>query len=197
MRRTMNKNFFLDLLGYSMLLLFGVTLFVHYLSHELVYLFWFSNHTTLIIGLALLFRNRFWLTAEVALGIIPELLWISDFLSFRFFAHPLFGFTSYIFEPSYPLMQYLLALQHLFVLPLTVIALWIMRPLRGSYFGAFLHSAFLWTSGYLLGSQFNVNCSYHACLFLFEHHAYVLFWPFLALGMIWLTYRMLLISEHN
>lgn len=183
------------MLGYTMLFLFGATVVVHYFAHELVYLFWFSNHTTLIIGLALLFRSRFWLTAEVALGIIPEILWIADFLSSRFFAYNLFGFTSYLFEPSYSLMQYILALQHLLVLPLAAIALWVMRPLPGSYFGAFLHGTFLWASGYLLRPQLNINCSYRACISLFEHKAYILFWPFLALGIVWLTYRMLLIAN--
>ncbi len=188
----MKKNIFFDMLGYFMLLLFGMTVFVHHLSHDLVYLFWFSNHTTLVIGLALLFRSRFWLTAEVALGLLPELLWIVDFVSARFFSYPIFGFTSYLFDPSYPLLQYLLALQHLFVLPLAIIALWFMHPQRGSYGGAFLHGVLLWFSGYLLRPQLNINCSYHACISFFEHKAYLLFWPFLALGIIWLVYRILL-----
>jgi len=193
----MNKNIFFDLLGYSMLLLFVITVFVHYRSHELVYLFWFSNHTTFILGLALLFRSRFWLTAEVALGIIPELLWIADFVSNLAFAFPLFGFTSYLFEPSYPFLQYILTLQHLFVLPLAALALWRMHPLQGSYFGAVLHGTVLWIVGYVLGPQLNINCSYRACIFLLEHNTYILFWPFLGLGITWIAYRMLILAEHK
>ncbi|MFQ5621685.1 MAG: hypothetical protein ACE5FT_07665, partial [Candidatus Nanoarchaeia archaeon] len=71
------------------------------------YILWFCNHTAIVLGIAFLFRSPYWITAEVSVGLIPQLLWGIDYLSKLFFGtHWLGGFTSYMFSPEYHYLHY-------------------------------------------------------------------------------------------
>ncbi|MBI4440682.1 hypothetical protein HY639_00800 [Candidatus Woesearchaeota archaeon] len=181
------KDVLLDLAGYCMLLVFALTALVHYLSGNLLEMTWFSNHTTLLIGIAILSRSRFWLTAETALAVLPEYTWISDFVYHYATGEYLTGATTYLTQmsPAY----YALAMQHLLVLPVAVICLWHMGAQHNSYIGVFLHGVVLWVTGYML----NTNCTLTPCVSFLAHKVYFVFWPFLMLFLGWLSYRLLLI----
>lgn len=172
------KDVFIDLIGFLMLMLFVVQAGLLYLSNELRYLWWFSNHAPLIIGLALIFRSSVWLTAEVAIGIIPEAIWITDFVYHALTGSFLTGVTSYLAQLQS--VQYVVALQHLVVIPFALACLWILGSENGIMI-SFSHGVVLWLSGYILSPELNINCSHKACVSFLEHPAYVLFWPFAAM----------------
>ncbi len=189
------KEIFIDLVGFLMLLLFVIQAGLLYLSNELRYLWWFSNHAPLIIGLALIFRSSVWLTAEVAIGIIPEMIWITDFVYNALTGSFLTGVTSYLAQLQ-P-VQYVVALQHLIVIPFALACLWILGSENGIMM-AFSHGVVLWLSGYILSQELNINCSHMPCVPFLEHPAYVLFWPFAAILIIVMSnWILIVLSKDN
>ena len=184
------KEVFFDLVGYLMISIFLFTAIIFYFTGHLKELLWFSNHAPLIIGLALLYRNKFWLTVEVILGFVPELVWIIDFIYSLIYSVPFFGVISYLSLQS-P-MHYIISLQHLMVIPLAVICLWKMGIHKDAFSGAFAQIAVLWAASYLVGFSSNTNCVFKACLPILMYPAYFMFYPFLIVGITWVTYRLLL-----
>ncbi len=185
------KEIFFDFIGFLLLLLFIAQAGLLILSHDYRYFVWFSNHAALIIGLAILYRSSLWITAEVAIGFVPEMVWITDFVYHIFTGKFLTGVTAYLAVLS-PL-QYAIALQHLLVIPLALLCLWFMGADGNGMMVAFVHGVLLWLSGYVLIPEANINCSYKSCITLLDHPAYILFWPFIALLVIFMSYGLLLL----
>ncbi|MEM3126853.1 MAG: hypothetical protein QW331_02180 [Candidatus Woesearchaeota archaeon] len=94
---------------------------------SLVYFFWLSNHISFFIGLAILFKSSFWLTAELSIAFVGELGWIVDFLSKLIFGVYLFGSTEYMFSPTYPTTLYWASMNHLIILPFGLAALFLLK----------------------------------------------------------------------
>ena len=147
--------------------------------------FWWCDHAAIIIGLAILFRSRFWLTAELNIMLIPQVLWTIDFLSKVFFNKFVFGFTAYMFEGPWTFK--LLSYQHLFMFILALIALFMMgKADKKAWIGSFIHGIFLFITGLLIPAYYNINCVHKNCLG-FQAEPYVLVWWTLFIAMVLIT----------
>jgi hypothetical protein len=136
-------------------------------------IFWICGHTTLIMGLAIIFRNKFWLTAELNIILIPQIIWTIDYLGKLIFDKFLFGFTTYMFEGNW--IFKILSYQHLFVFILTIYAVYLIKPSKKAWIGSIIHGIFLLSSGLIISEHYNINCAHRNCL-NFQIPHYLLIW---------------------
>lgn len=178
-------------LGLFFILLGIITLFWHIFVLDWRYVFWFCNHAMLIVGWALLKKNRFWLTAMLNWSIIPVSLWVVDFLSKLLFGFYIFGITSYMF--AQPFWKNIVSLQHLFTVPLMLYALWLVgKPHPRAWIGTTLHGTTLWLISYFFIRQdYNVNCVHKACVSFLDWPNYAFWWIIVGITMFFATNKIL------
>lgn len=125
--------------------------------------FWLSNHWALINGIAFLMRSRFMFSYIVALGIIPELFWVIDFLM-MVQGHHFLGITNYWFDKSYPFSLKLIALQHFLNPFASIYGIARFGFHKKAWIGALIHGiALLLISWIFFGAAENVNCVWRNC----------------------------------
>lgn len=177
-----------DILGIIFLFL-GITPLLSFLLFSRAeYVFWFSNHAFLILGIAMLFQSRFWIFAELCLGFVPELLWSIDYLFRLISGKFLWGFTNYMFTDAGAFNWFhLYSLQHLLFVPASIYALYILGgPVKKAWAGSFLHMAVLWIISWILPAELNVNCVREYCAW--NVPCYPLVWPVAVVVWILVTY---------
>ena len=158
-------------------LIIGVPAFLSFiLSGHPQYAVWFSNHSFIILGIALLFSSRFWVMAELCLGLIPELIWNIDYLAKLFTGEYIWGFTSYMFTDTGSFAwAHLYSLQHVLFIPAGLFALYLLKgSIRHSYLGSLLHGGIIWGLSFLMPG--NINCVYENCLPILIPY-YIAVWP--------------------
>ncbi|MBI4450740.1 hypothetical protein HY642_02080 [Candidatus Woesearchaeota archaeon] len=128
------------------------------------YLLWFCNHTTLIMGIALILRSPTLLAAELYIAVIPQMVWSADFLVKRFFGTDLLGISNYMFN-GYPADMYYFSLSHLVIVPVALYALWALgRPDAKAWNWAIFHGTLLFVVSLLVFPAANLNCVHKSCL---------------------------------
>jgi hypothetical protein len=158
------KNFILNAIG-ILLILFFVFRFICLVRDDmLVDVLWLCNHTPLILGTAILFRNSFWITAEISFLFFGVIGWVIDYLSKVIFDFHLLGSTDYLFPITNLEFFYVTSAVHLLTLPLAVFALMLIRkPEPSAWKGAVFHGAVLFPFVYLAGEENNINCLFEPC----------------------------------
>jgi hypothetical protein len=120
--------------------------------------FWLCNHVPILMGLAILFRSSFWLTAEFSLLFAGMLLWVVDFLAYFLFGIILFDSAMYIFNSAGTMFFYLSAIVHLLALPLAIIAIFLLKKQEPwAWKGSLLHALILMPIAAYMGSSYNIN----------------------------------------
>ncbi len=185
------KERILDILGWIFLLLGIASVCGHLVFQNWRYAIWFCNHAMIITGLAVIYRNRFWLTAMLNWAVIPVSIWTLDFIVRVVFGVFIFGVTTYMFEGS--VWNNLMSLQHLFTVPLMLYAMHLLKkPAKWAWLGTTAHGIILWIiSYYFITPDYNVNCVHSACTLLNGLPYYVTLWPLIAILMFFLTNRFL------
>jgi len=151
------------------------------------YFVWFSNHTFIILGLALLFRSPFWAFAELCLGALPELIWSADFLYTFFTGSQLWGFTSYMFTDSGFNWLHLYSLQHIVFVPAALYSMYLLGgPVKKAWIGSIFHGTAMWAASFAFTSDYNINCVYYTCLF--DLPFYRIAWPLLIVLHVFVVY---------
>ncbi len=151
------------------------------------YIVWFSNHTFIILGLALLFRSPFWAFAEFCLGAIPELLWSIDFLSRVFTGNYIWGFTSYMFRDGAFNWTHVYSFQHILFVPAALYAMYLLGgPVKRAWLGSIAQGVIMWAFSFAFSYDFNINCVYHKCIFDLPFYQFT--WPLLMLAHVFLIY---------
>jgi len=141
---------------------------VYALTGELYQILWFCSHQALVMGAAMYLRSSKWITAQLSLGIIPQVLWGLDFAAYAFTGTFPWGISDYMADPVYNTgPAYYLSLKHYFLAPLGLYALYkIGKPSRTDWHYAVLHLAIMVPlSVFLVSPELNVNCAYkNTCL---------------------------------
>lgn len=151
------------------------------------YVIWFSNHTFIILGLAVLLNSRFWVLAELCLGAIPELVWSFDFLWQLMTGISPLGITTYMFKNGAFDWLHLYSLQHILFVPACIYALYILKgPVSFAYLGSIAHGIAMWIWSFVPSSEYNINCVHYPCTFNLPY--YVWTWPLLMLAHVFLIY---------
>lgn len=178
-----------EVLGWLLMAVGVLPILTFLLFTRAEYVFWFSNHTFVVLGLAVLFRSRFWVLAELCIGLIPESMWSVDFLARLFTGEHVFGFTSYMFKNGAFDWLHLYSLQHILFVPAALYALYVLGgPEKGAWAGSLYHMIILWPLSFAFGTEFNLNCVFHDCgVFGFLPH-YQFTWPLLIITNVLVAY---------
>lgn len=185
------------LLG-SLLLVSWLFIFFHHVFWSYWgYLLWLSNIVLLFSGIALLMRNNFFISGSFLAVFLMHLLWIIDFLVLLFINSAPLGFTAYLRDLA--TWDVFMTSHHFFLLPVLGFALYRQKVF---YKKAWLLAGLLFllasfSSFFLTGSNYNINCSHGSCgvledsfgliqdLYDFNSFLYLIF---INLGMTFLNY---------
>lgn len=169
-------------------LIIGITPFLTFLTFERPeYIVWFSNHTFIILGLALLLKSPFWAFAQLCLGAIPELIWSFDFVFRLLTGAQLWGITEYMFKNGAFDWLHLYSLQHIFFVPAALYAMYLLGgPVRNAWLGSIGQGIVMWGLSFAFSPDLNINCVYYKCLF--DLPLYRITWPALILLHVILVY---------
>lgn len=187
-----------DVLGWVLVALGVLSLATHFLLGNPRHAVWFSNHTFLVMGVAVLLRSRFWVFAELCIGFIPELVWSADYVYRLFTGEFLWNLTNYMFvEGGGFNWLHLYSLSHLLFVPAGLLALFVLGgPVRQAYLGSFVHLVILWPLSMAFGTEYNLNCVFHHCQVLEFLPQYQILWPvtmvvhvFLVYWVVWLLWK--------
>lgn len=143
------------------------TVAVYFKFGEPQYILWLCNHQSFVYALAIWKRNPRWITAELTLGIIPQLLWGIDYLWRLLTGNFIWGITQYMFIENYATSTYYISLQHLILAPVALYALHrIGKPSMRDWKLAVVHVVLMITLTFALtGASYNINCAYrNACI---------------------------------
>ncbi len=158
-------------------------------QHSSQYLLWFSNHTFLVMGIAVLLRLRSLATAELALGAIAELVYSVDMIATLVLGHSPTGITSYLFVNGVFDMRQLYSFHHLLFFPAALLSIQVLGgPSRDGWVWGLFHGLLIWGLSWAVGE--NLNCVREACVM--EMPFYFLSWPLLMALQLILVHRLML-----
>ncbi len=150
------KGDWLNIIGVFLIVLGIVHLIQTILAVEPIHVFWLCNHVLVFMGIAILFRSSFWLTAEFLILFLGQFIWIINFV-FR------------IFNSAFVVVDYRIGLipvlVHLLTLPLAFVAiLLLMKKEKFAWTGSLLHAVILMPFVLYFGSYYNLNCLFEPCV---------------------------------
>jgi hypothetical protein len=151
-----NKDFILNLIGIFLIVLGIIHLIQTIFFVDPVHFFWMCNHVILFIGIAILFRNSFWLMAEFLLLFLGQFIWIINYI-FR-------AFNSAFVVISYRI-EVISAIVHLVTLPLGLMGILLLKKKeKYAWKGSLLHALILMPFVLYFGSYYNLNCFFEPCV---------------------------------
>lgn len=153
---------------------------------DLSNLLWFCSHTPLIFAFAFFTKNTNIIKTLISIGLIPQLIWIIDYLGKIIFGIFIFGATDYMFI-SAPFISYIISIfEHFLSTILALIITYKIKPKKKTLLYAFIYLlAILILSLTLTTENYNYNLTRHILIggeFTFPGYQYA--WIFLAMILI-------------
>lgn len=184
----LKKETILNIIG-CIFIIFGIAAIINAIYLKDYYgILWFCYSGLIIIGISILIRNSYLLTAQLNIFTIPLILWTIDFVYFLAVKHSLFGIVDYFFATS-TLIAKIISLQHLFTIPLSFYAMYLLKQKRKDAWKlSFLEIILIYIVSIILTSESsNINCVYRACVNFIPAKFYTITWFALAFLMVSLT----------
>ena len=175
----MNKKILINILG-SIFLIWGIgaiTDNIFKIDTGIAPVLWMSYICLIIIGIGVLKKDSSLIASQTAIIGIPYLFWNIDFLYYLFAGKSLFGTADYFFQPG-PIIGKIITLQHIFNLPLSLFAIYLIKLKRTDFWiisATQITLVFIISRAVTNYSQ-NVNCVYHNCANFSFGLPYVLEW---------------------
>ncbi len=127
---------------------------------------WFCSLSMFVLGFGMILKNDMLLNSFLAIALIVQPFWITDFILFSFFNIHVNGLSSYVFQPGFSFMEFLDNSKHLFMIPFGIYAVFTVsrRNFKSYFFTPFL-VAFILIASYILPPNLsNLNCVVKPCL---------------------------------
>jgi len=158
------KSVWLNIIGIFLVVL-GLVRIIQLLFFGVpVHVFWICNHILVFMGIAILFRNTFWLIAEFIFLFVGQFIWVIAFVMYFFFGVIVPGTSTHLIYDS-QFINIISLIVHFWTLPLGFIAILILnKQEKFAWKGALLHTAILFPFVIYFGSQYNLNCFFKPCL---------------------------------
>lgn len=169
MKKKVKRNF-LDVLIFIFGLFFvllGIAAIINSFLHpEVANFLWLCYLSLILIGVGMILRNSYLIVMQLNITLIPLLFWNVDFLYQLFSDKSLFGVTDYFFAGGINSLGNFVTLQHVYILPLAIYAvyrfgvkskkIWIASYVEASvvFFLSFFFTDF----------ERNTNCAFASCL---------------------------------
>lgn len=157
------KNLLLNSIGIFLIVLGIIRILQLIFFGEPIHIFWICNHVLVFMGIAILFRNSFWLTAEFCFLFVGQFVWVIGFLLFVLFGITLPGNSSYLLYNA-QFINLITILVHFLTLPLGFLAIFIIgKKEKFAWTGGLVHALLLIPFVLYFGSFYNLNCFYVPC----------------------------------
>ncbi len=184
-----NKNLKLNLLGIFFLLL-SMSAITNTIYVNIDGIFWICYISLILISIGILIRDDTLILSQLNILTIPLLVWIIDFLSFFIYGKTLLGITDYFFVNNGDIIGKIISLQHLFTVPLSLYALYIIKLKRKDAWKiSFIQVILVFIiSVYITSQESNLNYVYRFSNFnLNLGFLYYIFWFIGYFSMIFIT----------
>ncbi|MSS74128.1 hypothetical protein EXS72_00605 [Candidatus Pacearchaeota archaeon] len=179
-----SKKCYVQIIG-IVFLIFGIGAIVNTLTHindGLAPIIWFSYIGLILLAVGCFRRDGSLIASQLCILIIPYLIWNIDFFTYLFSSYSIWGTADYIFD-SGDLFGKIISLQHIFNIPLSLFALYLIGLKRKDFWKiSFFEIVILFfVSRFTTNYEQNVNCVYHNCASFDLGILYPLWW-FLGYG---------------
>lgn len=162
----MKKDFLLNLMGIFLIVLGIIRILQLIIFGEPIHIFWLCNHVLILIGIAILFRNSFWLIAEFCFLFIGQFVWIVGFLLYTIFGITIPGNSVYLIYNE-QFINLITILVHFLTLPLGFLAIFILgKKEKFAWVGGLIHAFILLPFIIYFGFAYNLDCFYTPCFSL-------------------------------
>jgi len=162
------KNFWLNFIGIFLIVMGLIRIMQLILFVQPIHILWLCNHIIVLIGISILFRSSFWLTAEFIFLFFGQLVWVVVLLLFFIFGIVLPGNSAYLIYGTLEglgFLNWVALLVHFLTLPLAFIAILLLnKEEKFAWKGSVLHGLVLVPFILFFGSFYNLNCFYKPCL---------------------------------
>lgn len=142
--------------------------------------FWFCNLALFAVTYGLWKKNTSWLIAWLSFALITQSFWIFDNIWRITTGKNLFGLVEFMYQPGYPLDEFLISHYHFFIIPTIILALLFLKG-EGYYAKtvAIVNSVLIFGLSYFLFPvDQNLNCVRESCFNLIKDWK-VSFYPFI------------------
>ncbi len=188
-KQSMNKkNIFLNLLGIFFLILGTIAVINALYEYDIFSIIWFCYLGLLLIGLGILLRKDWLIVSQLNILAIPMLIWTIDFIYVFLTGGILWGISNYFFEQG-PIISKLVTTQHLYTIPLSLVALHLIKlKTKNSWQISFLQATIFYFLIYFFTPiERNLNCVFEFCGDYQVQMLYPLIWFGIYFSMIFLT----------
>jgi len=184
------KNIFLNIVALLYIIWGIAALFNTLINGGAEYVFYICYAALIVIGIGIFYRNGNLIMSQLNILTIPLLIWSIDYLYALSLGSgsTLFGVADYIFLPG-ALFGKIISMQHLFNLPLSYFALYLIKiDRKDSWKISFFELTLVYFISLILTSKVNnINCVYESCINFIGNSFYVLTWFGLTFGFSYLT----------
>jgi len=161
--RFQRHGLLLTLLGLGYIAISVLAYYNVLLSNQPGDIFWFCYMSIFLIGIGMLGYNSSLIKSQLYIIMIPNLVWVLDFISYFVLGHTLFGIVDYFFIPG-KILEKIISLQHIFTVPLALFVLFhLKKSPRKIWLVSCFQIAFIFIISRFLSGGENVNCVYHFC----------------------------------
>lgn len=181
------RRVFLYIIG-IVFLIFGIASIVNSLYRGNIWqIFWICYAALLLFGVGAICRRELLIGSQLCILFIPVLIWNVDFVYQMISGRALWGITDYMFHGIG--ISQIISLQHVFSIPLGMIALQLIRPKRFDFWKiAFVEVIVIFfVVVFFTSSGANVNCVFEPCVPFPFNFSYRVAWLLGFYGIILLT----------
>ncbi len=141
-------------------------------------LFWFCNHTPLLLALSFYFKKPQLIKSLLNVGFLFQFFWTIDFFSKILFNKYIFGTTEYLFAEPYGWMVIIPILSHIVMMNLVLITTIKIKPQFTNLFYSTIYILFLFAfTVNFTPVDVNINCVHKVCNLGYTFQGYTYFWP--------------------
>ncbi len=162
----MNKKLVVRIIG-LIFLVFGIASIINTilnLEQGLAPILWFSYIGLILLAIGVLRNDSFLIASQICILGIPYIFWNIDFFYYLFAGHSLFNIVDYFFA-SGPIIGKIISAQHLFNIPLSLFALYLIgMDRKDAWKLSFIELVVIFfISRIVTNFEQNVNCVFRSC----------------------------------
>jgi hypothetical protein len=131
---------------------------------------WLCYIAIILLGYGIITKNKNLIISQISIQTIPIIFWNIDFFYYLLNGQPLWGITNYFFDSGHPLIAKIISLQHIYIIPISIFTLLLMKFNRQTRLWEILKIAYVqMILIFILGRMFtspatNMNCVFYNCL---------------------------------
>ena len=165
---------------------------------------WFCSISVLLLSIGCIFKSRTFILSFIPIAIEAQIFWIIDYFLIIFKYHTFTNTVNYMFDHGQTFGEFLVGIKHLFIIPLGLLALVLMKkPIKKYYFviTLIIGYAILILSPMIPTS--NLNCVSNSCFgnysgFSLSYYIeYMIITTIIAVSIGFILYKLIKNSDKN